>query len=223
MPLIDKDTQMCLNCGQERAIPQSDWIKSESDPTIFGAPPCPCGAQEWFCWHDDVEMEQVIELRSFPPEVEGGEERKITVIYEAPAPESYEALHTVLIGELAADLGVKQKKVKPSGKPSYPDTAKPKKASPDRMRELVGARHNAVKPKGPRLKRDADTAYEAAVNEAEAEAKQRKADKAKTKKKSSYDPEANKEKILPPGQMKKEDTEPKVDKEVKKIKNPKDV
>lgn len=220
MPLVGKTLHVCLNCGNERTLTPSDWILDDIDPTVFTSPLCTCGAQETFCWHDDVVMDQVVDQRVFPPEVEGGPERRVLVSYMVDDPEHYEALHMTLIGEVASDLGLKQKKVKSLDKPSY--SKAPRKPSAKEMRSKVSELRESLKPRQPVSKTEADRQYNEAVVKAKEHAKQRKLEKQEIheRKTQSRYKGVQPDKQVPLPKTVAPETKPLVDEEIESVDNP---
>lgn len=134
---------ICANCGNERSIPKGQW-RPDADGH-FTSPPCTCGAQETFLWHDWV-MESS-RVKQVPVLDEDGKPRKVfdptkgkevevteTETETFMDPEHFGAEQQVLIGELAQALGLQRAK-RGNGKRAYPHP--PKRPSKDRVKERL--------------------------------------------------------------------------------------
>lgn len=115
MPLLPDGTWVCVGCEKERAIADDEWLLSDADPTVFTSPPCTCGNQETFCWHDDIELMTVLEKRDLPPTMLSSPDQSVVVSWVEPNPNGFHAKHMVSIEKVAKKLGRKQKKLNPHG------------------------------------------------------------------------------------------------------------
>lgn len=170
MPILTANgDHLCAECGRERRIKQNEWLTDPIDPTVFTSPPCPCGAQETFCWHDTVYTSRKSEEREVPPEHPNGPKRTMVLEWEEPDPDTYDARHMVQVGKVALSLGLKRRQLHNNGH-AYPK--EPRAFTQAEMREQAEKRKPKVLPSP--TKEEAEKEHAKAVASAKAQL-QRKA------------------------------------------------
>lgn len=174
MPLLPNGDYICFECDHERSIPNGQWIRVEDDDTVFTSPPCPeCGGQETFCYHDDIPVKTVRQQATLGKIDEDGPEQIVTLVWDEPDHEAWDAVHMLVIADKAQALGVKQKSIE--GRMFSDYLEKPKKPKLDEMRDKAKERSKVVRERRrPRTKEDADRELERHKQDVAVEAKARK-------------------------------------------------
>jgi len=169
MPILTANgDHLCGVCGNERRIKQAEWLTDPIDPTVFTSPPCDCGAQETFCWHDTVYMSRKSEEREVPPEHPGGPIRTMRLEWEEPDPDAYDARHMVQVGKVAQALGLERRQLRDN---DHAYLKEPRAFSQAEMRGQVEKRKPKVLPSP--TKEEAEKEHRAAVVAAEAQLKRK--------------------------------------------------
>jgi hypothetical protein len=136
-------TIMCLGCGVERRITKAQWITDEGDLSVFTSPPCVCGTQTTFCWHDEIyvsrrEVREVIGMTKDIDDPTKDVEQVAVQVETFPDHEHHNARQMAGIATIAQALGRKQRKL-PERRPTGKYAQEPKPPDSDSVKVYLAA------------------------------------------------------------------------------------